>query len=45
MDCYGVVDFENETSVLFVPRQDEMVKIWMTVLSLEEYKEKYSLVD
>jgi len=20
MDCYGVVDFENETTVLFVPR-------------------------
>lgn len=45
MDCYGVVDFENETSTLFVPRQDEMVKIWMTVLSIEEYKEKYCLVD
>ena len=45
MGCYGVVDFENETAVLFVPRADEMLKIWMTVLSLEEYKEKYDLVD
>lgn len=45
MDCYGVIDFENETAVLFVPRMDDMVKIWMTVLSIEEYKEKYNLVD
>ena len=45
MDCFGAIDFVNEKAVLFVPRQDEFYKIWMTVLSLDEYKEKYNLVD
>ena len=35
MDCYGAIDFVNEKTTLFVPRQDEFYKIWMTVLSLE----------
>lgn len=32
MDCYGVIDFENEKAVLFVPRLDNLYKIWMTVM-------------
>ena len=31
MDCYGVIDFENEKTFLFVPRLDNYYKIWMTV--------------
>lgn len=45
MDCFGAIDLVNEKAVLFVPRQDEFYKIWMTVLSLDQYKEKYNLVD
>eukprot|EP00356_Strombidium_inclinatum_P004552 CAMPEP_0170488268 /NCGR_PEP_ID=MMETSP0208-20121228/6860_1 /TAXON_ID=197538 /ORGANISM="Strombidium inclinatum, Strain S3" /LENGTH=506 /DNA_ID=CAMNT_0010762791 /DNA_START=8 /DNA_END=1528 /DNA_ORIENTATION=- len=45
MDCYGAIDFVNERSILFVPKLDNMYKIWMTVLSLEELKTKYNLID
>ena len=45
MDCYGFIDFQNSKSVLFVPKLDNFYKIWMTTLSLEEYKKKYELVD
>ena len=45
MDCYALIDFEKEKSYLFVPRQDNSLKIWMTVLSHEEWKKKYSLID
>ena len=33
MDCFAVIDFTNERSVLFVPRLDNFYKIWMTTLS------------
>jgi hypothetical protein len=36
MDCYGVIDFEQEKTILFVPKLDNFYKIWMTVSSLEE---------
>jgi Xaa-Pro dipeptidase len=45
MDCFGLIDFENKKSVLFVPKYDEFYKVWMTVLSLDQFKEKYSSVD
>jgi len=45
MDCYGIIDFETETATLFVPKMDHSYKIWMTVLSTEDYKHKYSLVE
>lgn len=32
MDCYGAIDFENEKAVLFIPRLDNLYKIWMTVM-------------
>jgi Xaa-Pro aminopeptidase len=45
MDCYGVIDFEKEKSILFIPRPDEMYKIWMTVLGIEDFRKKYPLID
>ena len=45
MDCYGLIDFDTGKSILFVPRMDNYVKIWMTVLTLEEYQAKYSAID
>ena len=45
MGCYGLIDFDNEKTALFVPRTDELLKIWMTILSIDEYKAKYSLID
>jgi len=43
MDCYGLVDFNKEKAILFVPRMDNMMKIWMTVMSSEDYATKYEL--
>ena len=45
MDCYGVIDFEEEKTILFVPKLDNYYKIWMTVSTLEEQQKKYHLVD
>lgn len=45
MDCYGVIDFENEKAVLFVPRLDNLYKIWMTVMDQEAAKKKYHLIE
>ena len=35
MDHYGVIDFATEKAILFVPRLDNLYKIWMTVLTNE----------
>ena len=45
MDAYGAIDFANEKAILFLPKLDNYYKIWMTVLTVDEYKKKYSLVD
>jgi len=45
MDCYGVIDFDTEKVVLFVPKLDNYFKIWMTVLDLDGYKKKFNLID
>jgi hypothetical protein len=45
MDCYGIIDFDSEKSILFVPKLDNYYKIWMTVLDTDEYKTKYNLID
>ena len=41
MDCYGFVDFATEKTILFVPELDNLYKIWMTVLTLEDFATKY----
>ena len=43
MDCYGLLDFVKEKAILFVPKLDNMYKIWMTVLTKEEYAAKFEL--
>jgi len=45
MDSFAVIDFTNEKTILFLPKLDNYYKIWMTVLTVDEYKKKYSLVD
>ncbi len=45
MDCYGVIDFDTEKCIVFVPKLDNYYKIWMTVLDTEEYQKKYYLID
>ena len=45
MDAYGVIDFENEKAIVFMPKLDNYYKIWMTVLTTDEYKRKYPLLD
>jgi len=43
MDCYGLIDFQEEKAILFVPKLDNLYKIWMTVLTKEEFAAKYDL--
>ena len=41
MDCYGLLDFLNEKVVLFVPKMNNLLKIWMTVMTTADYETKY----
>ena len=43
MNCYGYIDIGEERVVLFVPKMEEVNKIWMTVKSLEDFSAKYEL--
>ena len=45
MDCFGIIDFAQEKCVLFVPKLDNFYKIWMTTLSIDEWKVRYPLID
>ena len=41
MECYGLIDFVTEKAILFVPKPSNMHKIWMTVLTKEDFTAKY----
>ena len=43
MDCYGLIDISQEKAILFVPKMSNLSKIWMTVLTKEDFMEKYEL--
>jgi len=43
MDCYGLLDFNEEKAILFIPKLDALYKIWMTVMSKEDYSAKYEI--
>jgi len=43
MDAYGVIDFNQEKAILFVPKLDNLYKIWMTVMTREDYATKYDI--
>ena len=45
MDSYGIIDFQNEKAILFLPKLDNYYKIWMTVLDTDEFKKKYNLIE
>lgn len=45
MGCYGVLDFASEMAILFVPNLGNLSKIWMTVLTKEDYAAKYPGVE
>lgn len=45
MDCFGVIDFANEKTILFVPRLDNFYKIWMTAPTIEEWSKRYHMID
>ena len=44
-NCYGVIDFETEKVILFMPRPDNLYKIWMTVMSKDDMQSKYPKID
>lgn len=37
-DAYGLIDISNGRTTLFVHKIPEAYKIWMTILSAEDYK-------
>lgn len=43
MDCYGLLDLHNHHAILFIPRLDNLYKIWMTVMTKEESAIFYEL--
>ena len=43
MDCYGLIDFIQEKAILFVPKMNNLYKIWMTVMTKEDFAAKYEL--
>ena len=43
MECYGIIDFQAEKAILFVPKMDNLYKIWMTVMSKADFEEKYEM--
>ena len=43
MDCYGLIDFVQEKAILFVPKMNNLYKIWMTVMTKEDFAAKYEL--
>ena len=43
MDCYGFLDIGKEKVILFAPKLDNLMKIWMTIMTLEDYAAKYEL--
>lgn len=43
MDLYGMIDLNEEKAILFVPKLDNLYKIWMTVMNKEQYAEKYEI--
>lgn len=40
-DCLGVIHNKTGRTVLFVPELSESYKLWMTVKSLEQFKNEY----
>eukprot|EP00347_Sterkiella_histriomuscorum_P002367 403368429 len=43
-DCYGVIELTNNGKpVLFVPRLSNMYRVWMTVLTKEDFHKKYEI--
>lgn len=43
MGCNLIIDVDTEVTHLFVPRLDSLYRIWMTVKTLEQIKEKYQV--
>ena len=43
MDCYGLLDLHNDNLILFVPRLDNLYKIWMNVLTKEDASQIYQV--
>jgi len=39
--CYAAIDLSSHKTYLFVPKMDDLYKIWMKVLTIEEVSEKY----
>jgi hypothetical protein len=43
MDCYLLLDLHNNDATLFIPKLDNLYKIWMNFLTKEQAANKYDL--
>lgn len=43
MDCYGLIDLNENKAILFVPKLDNMYRIWMNFESKEAIEAKYGV--
>ena len=43
MDCYALLDLHNDKIMLFVPKLDNLYKIWMNFLTQKDAEEKYEV--
>ncbi len=43
MDCYVLLDLHKDHFILFVPRLDNLHKIWMSVMNKEEFSVFYNI--
>ncbi|CDW86992.1 peptidase d [Stylonychia lemnae] len=42
-DCYGIIDFKNEEATLFIPKLENIYKIWMTVPTVEFCEKRFDI--
>jgi Xaa-Pro dipeptidase len=44
-DCYAALDLGTGKPTFFVPQTSNLYKIWMTVLTKDDFKAKYEISD
>ena len=43
MDCYAIIDFNNDKAILFAPRLNNLYKIWMTTMDAAQLSAHYGI--
>ncbi len=43
IDLYGILDIDEQKAHLFVPKHSESMKMWVRVLTKEDYEAKHNI--